>query len=148
MNTIESASPSWTRSVLSHDQVIQSTAMPCKRKAQTSTTKVAAEQEIASQKIPRTMYGCKVESHESTRQRVESSLLTKHEDPIAATCFTSVTHDNLVHKFLPMPQDMKIPDAKGAVDCGVENTIEEVLRQSRAQGRHCEGRFWSLCSLH
>ena len=30
--------------------------------------------------------------------------------------FTSLTHYNLVHKFLPMPQAMIIPDAKAAVD--------------------------------
>ena len=45
--------------------------MPCKRKAQTSTAKVAAKQEIATQKIPNTIYGCIVESQESTRQRLE-----------------------------------------------------------------------------
>ena len=27
-----------------------------------------------------------------------------------------MTHYNLVHKFIPMPQVMKIPDAKAAVD--------------------------------
>ena len=48
-------------------------AVPCKKKAQTGTTKVVAKQEIASQKIFKTTYGCTVESHESTRQRVESS---------------------------------------------------------------------------
>ena len=47
------------------------------------TTKMAAIQEIASQKIPKTIYGCKVESHESTRQRVEHSLPKNHEDHIA-----------------------------------------------------------------
>ena len=83
-------------------------SMPCKRKAQTSTTKVVAKHEIASQKIPKTIYGCIVESHESTRQRVESSLPTKHKDHIAGKVFTSVTHYNLVHKFIPMPQAMRI----------------------------------------
>ena len=91
-------------------------AMLCKRKAQTSTTKVAAKQEIASPKIPKTIWDCIVECHESTRQRVESSLPTKYEDRIAGRGFTSVIHDNLVHKFIPVPQAMKIPDAKAAVD--------------------------------
>ena len=27
-----------------------------------------------------------------------------------------MTHYNLVHKFIPMPQAMKIPDARAAVD--------------------------------
>ena len=147
--------------------------MPCKRKAQTSTTKVAAKQGIASQKIPKTIYGCIVEFHEST---VESSLLTKHNDQVASKGFTSTTHYNctretvvsniekakaseartrfdcitnahkstrqriesvtkrireehiagrgqnsvshynVVHKFIPMPQAMKIPAAKATVD--------------------------------
>ena len=32
------------------------------------------------------------------------------------TSETSMTHCNLAHKFSPMPQAMKIPDAKAAVD--------------------------------
>ena len=77
---------------------------------------MVAKREIVSQKIPKTICGCFVESHESTRQRVESSLPTKHEDHIAGKGFTSMTRYNLVHKFIPMPQAMKIPDAKAAVD--------------------------------
>ena len=57
-----------------------------------------------------------VESQESTRQRVESSLLTKHEDRIAGKGFTSMTYYKLVHKFIPMPQAMIILDARAAVD--------------------------------
>ena len=30
--------------------------------------------------------------------------------------FTSMSHDNLVQKFIPMPQAMKIPDAQAAVE--------------------------------
>ena len=91
-------------------------AMPCKRMVHTGTTKATAKQEVASQKIPPNMYGCVVASHESTRLRMESSLLTKHEDRIAGKGFASMTHYNLVHKFILMPQAMKIPDAKAAVD--------------------------------
>ena len=47
---------------------------------------------------------------------MESSLFTKHEDCIAGKGLTSMTHYNLVHKYIPMPQAMKIPDAKAAVD--------------------------------
>ena len=39
----------------------------------------------------------------------------KHEDHIAGKGFTSMTHYNLVRKFIPMPQAVKIPDAKAAV---------------------------------
>ena len=62
------------------------------------------------------MYGCIVESHGSTGHRTESLLSKTHEDRIAWKGFTSMTHKNLVHKFIPMPQAMKIPNAKAAVD--------------------------------
>ena len=39
-----------------------------------------------------------------------------HEDHIAGKGFTSMSHHNLVHKFIPMPQAMKIRDVKAAVD--------------------------------
>ena len=40
----------------------------------------------------------------------------KHEDHIAGKGFTSMTHYNFVHKYIPMPEAMKIPDARAAVD--------------------------------
>ena len=39
-----------------------------------------------------------------------------HEDHIAGRGDNSLQHYNLVHKFIPMPQAMKIPAAKAAVD--------------------------------
>ena len=87
-------------------------AMPCKSMVHTSTTKVVAMQEIASQKNPQTIYGCTAEAHEFTRQRVKTSVPTKHEDRIAGKGFTSMTHYNFVHKFILMPQALKIPDSK------------------------------------
>ena len=56
--------------------------MPCKKEIHTSNRKLAAEV-TASHKVPKTIYGCKVESHESTWQGVEPSLLENHEDHIA-----------------------------------------------------------------
>ena len=47
-------------------------AMPCKR-SPNGITKVTAKPETASKKNSQTVCGCMVESHESTRQRVESS---------------------------------------------------------------------------
>ena len=69
-----------------------------------------------SNKIPKTKHACIVEAHESTRQHLESSLPTDHEDHIAGKGYNSMIRYNLVHKFIPMPQAMKIPDAKEAVD--------------------------------
>ena len=42
--------------------------------------------------------------------------LTNHEDHIAGKGENSLQHYNLVHKFIPMLQAMKIPAAKAAVD--------------------------------
>ena len=64
---------------------------------------------------PKTMYDCIVDVHESSRQRAES-WQSKIEDHFAGKGFTCTTLYNLVHKFTPMPQAMKIPDAKAAVD--------------------------------
>ena len=80
----------------------------------TGTTKVAAKQEIASQKIPKAICVWTVESDESTRPRVESSPLTIHEDRITGKGFTSMTCYNLVHKFILLLEAMEISDAKAA----------------------------------
>ena len=56
------------------------------------------------------------EKNESTRLRMEESLPIHHEDHITGKGENSLHHYNLVHKFIPMPQAMKIPAAKAAVD--------------------------------
>ena len=45
-----------------------------------------------------------------------NSIPHHREDHIAGTGENSLQHYNLVHKFIPMPQAMKIPAAKAAVD--------------------------------
>ena len=50
------------------------------------------------------------------RLRMGESLPTHHEDHIAGKGDNSLQHYNLVHKFIPMHQAMKIPAAKAAVD--------------------------------
>ena len=89
-------------------------AMPCKRHP--SIVKTSAKPKIGNENEFKTMYDCIVESHESSRRRAESLQSKNHEDHIAGKGSTSVTHYNLVHKFIPMPQAMKIPDAIAAVD--------------------------------
>ena len=64
----------------------------------------------------KTRLACIQEADESTRLRMEESLPTHHEDHIAGKGDNSLQHHNLVHKFIPMPQTMKIPAAKAAVD--------------------------------
>ena len=57
-----------------------------------------------------------LEADESTRIRMGNSIPQNHEDHIAGKGENSLQHYNLVHKFIPMPQAMKIPAAKAAVD--------------------------------
>ena len=45
-----------------------------------------------------------------------NSIPHNHEDHIAGKGENSLQHYNLVHKFIPMPQPLKIPAAKAAVD--------------------------------
>ena len=64
----------------------------------------------------KTKLACILEANESTRMRVVNSEPHIHEDHIAGKGENSLQHYNLVHKFIPMPQAMKIPAAKAAVD--------------------------------
>ena len=57
---------------------------------------------------------CILEAGESKRLRMEGVAPRIHEDHIAAKGDTSLHHYNLIHKFIPMPQAMKIPAAKAA----------------------------------
>ena len=64
----------------------------------------------------RSKYSCIVDVHEFTRKRSERTLPEDHENRIARKGFNSLSHYNLVHKFIPILQAMKIPDANAAVD--------------------------------
>ena len=58
----------------------------------------------------------KLEADESTRMRMGNPTPSNQEDHIAGKGENSLQHYNLVHKFIPMTQAMKIPAAKAAVD--------------------------------
>ena len=64
----------------------------------------------------KTKLACILAADESTRMRMENSEPSNHEDHIAGKGENSLQHYNLVHKFIPMPQAIKIPAAKAAVD--------------------------------
>ena len=69
----------------------------------------------------KTKLACVLEADESTRMRMENSMPHYHQHHIAGKGENSLQHENLVHKFIPMPQAMKIPQAKAAVDKEWEN---------------------------
>ena len=64
----------------------------------------------------KTKLACILEADESTRMRMGNSIPHYHQDHIAGKGENSLQHYNLVHKFILMPQAMKIPAAKAAVD--------------------------------
>ena len=64
----------------------------------------------------KTKLACILEADESSRMRMGNSEPSNHEDHIAGKGENSLQHYNLVHKFIPMPQAMKIPAAEAAVD--------------------------------
>ena len=72
----------------------------------------------------KTKLACILEADESTRMRMGKSLPNHHENHIAGKGEISLQHYNLVHKFIPMPQAMKIPAAKVAVDKELGNIGE------------------------
>ena len=47
---------------------------------------------------------------------MEGTVHKNHKDHMAGKGINSLSHYNLVHKFIPMPQAMKTPDAKAAVE--------------------------------
>ena len=85
-------------------------AMPCK------TCKKSNHGETRSKTHDfKSEFVCILEASESTRMRMEESLPKYHEDHIAGRGSNFLQHYNLVHKFTPLPQGMKIPAAKEAV---------------------------------
>ena len=64
----------------------------------------------------KTKLACILEADESTRMRMGNSIPHHHEDHIAGKGENSLQHYNLVHRSFPVPQAMKIPAAKAAVD--------------------------------
>ena len=85
------------------------------------------------------------------RESVWKELSIKgHEDHIAVRGINSLNHYNLVHKFIPMPKAMQIPDAKAAVDKEWEKlekipewdltkvrSKSEVIDEARTKGAKC-----------
>ena len=70
-------------------------------------------------RFQRTKHACIVEAHESTRQRLESSLPKDHEDHIAGKRYNSMTHYNLVTRTMGSPRHAKNRRTReGLRECG------------------------------
>ena len=75
----------------------------------------------------KTRLACILEASESTRLRMGESLPNHHEDHMAGKGNNSLLQYNLVHKFIPVPQALKTPAAKAAVDKECEK-LEKIWR--------------------
>ena len=96
---------------------------------------ISAGKPVAQFEEHKTKYACIVEADESMRKRMEGSHHENHED------HTKGKGMNSLHKFMPMPQAMKLPDAKAAVD----NEREELEKYWHGSWRKSETKMrWSL----
>ena len=89
-------------------------AMPCKLRTTKRSSK-HRESDSGSNKIQKSKQACIVEAHESTGKRLEGTLSKDHEDRTAEKGFNSLINFYVVHKFIPMLQAMKVPDAKASM---------------------------------
>ena len=106
----------------------------------------------------RQKYASVVDADECTRPRLEGAGHKPHQDHITAKWTISITYYSIVHKFIPMPQASKIPDAKAAVEKECEKlekipawqltkvrNKKEVIEEARNKGRKVH--FASLMDL-
>ena len=107
------------------DENFQRNHQDCRKKLETSFAPAMPckimKKNCGSGESKRTKLACILEADDSARLRMGNSVPDHHEDHIAGKGDNSLQHYNLVHKFIPMPQAMKIPAAKAAVDKEWEN---------------------------
>ena len=85
---------------------------------------------------------CILEGNESTRLRMVESLPHHHDDHIAGKGENSLQHCNLVHKFIPVLQALKISAAKAAADKEWEK-LEKISAWNLTKVRCKTGDQWS-----
>ena len=128
-------------------------AVPCKTSKKCKHGETPSKTNEITSKL-----ACILEANESTRLRMGESLPNHHEDHVAGKGDNSLQHFNLVHKIMPMPQAMKIPAAKAAVDKEWEKlekipewnltkvrSIKEVIDEARRKG--IKVHFFSLVDI-
>ena len=84
-------------------------AMPCK-------TSKTCKHGVTRGKTIKSKLAYILEGSESKRLRIGESLPNHHEDHIAGKGDNSLQQNNLLHKFIIMPQAMTIPAAKAIVE--------------------------------
>ena len=105
-------------------------AMPCK------TCKKNKHGETRSKTDDfKSKFACILEASESTRMRMEESLPKYHEDHIAGKGQFTTALQFGTQIYSPMPQAMKIPAAKAAVDDECEK-LEKILAWDKTKVRN------------
>ena len=113
-----------------------------------------------AEKDCKTKYACISEADESTRMRKER-IYSQESWKSYCRKKKKLSHYNLVHKFIPMPHAMKIPEAKAPVDKEWEKlerisawnltkvkSKKEVIDEPRNKGRKVHfASFMDLCHL-
>ena len=107
-------------------------AMPCKTSLCRSSMETCST--VGERK---TKHACIVEADESVRIQMEGAPRRYHGDHIAGEGMSSLSRHNLVHKFVPMPQAMKIPEAKAAVEKMGKTRENTVMAIDESQREDC-----------
>ena len=92
-------------------EVLAAPAVPCKSVKSRKYGATRSKNDDHKSKLT-----CILEAEESKRLRMEGTAPRIHEDHIAGRGSHSLQHFNLGHKLTPMPQAMKILEAKAAVE--------------------------------
>ena len=97
----------------------------------------------------RPKYACVVDADEYTRQWLEGAGHKPHQD-ITLKEMNSITHCSLVHNLIPMPQALKIPDAKAAVETEGEAGMaaDKSQKQKKRRSKKQEIRAEKFISRH
>ena len=82
------------------------------------------------------IYACIVEADESARMRMEGSLYKDHEDHTAGKGIKSLNHYNPLHNFIPIPQAMKMPEAKSSSGERMETTRSNTSVAANESQKH------------
>ena len=121
--------------------LVESWTFRCQQQCLAKTRGREYRETCSASATRKTKYACIVEADESTRKRLGGTSNKDHEDHIAGKGTNSLSHYNLVHEFIPMPQAMKILDAKAAVE-----KEKEKLEKYRHGGWRKSGKTerWSM----
>ena len=84
--------------------------MPCRMGTKKRSSRLREPASETTESNTKTKHACIVETHASTLFQEMLRITSRKKG------FNSMSHYNLVHKFVAMPLAMKVPDSKAAVD--------------------------------